>query len=191
MPVDKHPQHKKSALELIFSTLHAGGKFDGENYKTAGGLHGVGSSVVNALSELMEVEVARDRVLWKQDFARGLPVTKLRNAGPVHNRRGTSIRFRPDSTVFANPRFQPAALASRLLMKPSTSVLVERSVVPSSHSVLAAPTFSARSSAFDSARAASLFSPIHKRKLKYPVRGVLLFDLGNAKLLQQRRGRVG
>src|SRR5262249_35729587 len=73
-------------------------------------LHGVGSSVVNALAEVMEVEVARDRTLWKQNFARGVPVTKLINAGPVHNRRGTSIRFRPDPTVFANPRFQPARL---------------------------------------------------------------------------------
>src|SRR6202030_259176 len=74
------------------------------------GLHGVGSSVVNALAEVMEVEVARDRTLWKQNYARGVPVTKLINAGSVHNRRGTSIRFRPDSTVFANPRFQPARL---------------------------------------------------------------------------------
>ncbi len=111
IPVDPHPKFKNlSALEVILTTLHSGGKFGGKAYATSGGLHGVGSSVVNALSESMEVEVARDRVLWKQNFAKGVPVTKLINAGPMTNRRGTSIRFRPDSTVFANPRFQPARL---------------------------------------------------------------------------------
>jgi topoisomerase-4 subunit B len=111
IPVDPHPKFKNlSALEVILTTLHSGGKFGGKAYATSGGLHGVGSSVVNALSEVMEVEVARDRTLWKQNFARGEPVTKLINAGPVHNRRGTSIRFRPDASVFANPRFQPARL---------------------------------------------------------------------------------
>src|ERR1700687_5039036 len=111
IPVDPHPKFKNlSALEVIMTTRHSGGKFGGKAYATSGGLHGVGSSVVNALSEVMEVEVARDRTLWKQNYARGVPVTRLRNAGPVHNRRGTSIRFRPDSTVFANPRFQPARL---------------------------------------------------------------------------------
>jgi topoisomerase-4 subunit B len=111
IPVDPHPKFKNlSALEVILTTLHSGGKFGGKAYATSGGLHGVGSSVVNALSESMEVEVARDRTLWKQNFARGVPVTKLINAGPVHNRRGTSIRFRPDLTVFAQPRFQPARL---------------------------------------------------------------------------------
>jgi topoisomerase-4 subunit B len=111
IPVDPHPKFKNlSALQVIFTTLHSGGKFGGKAYATSGGLHGVGSSVVNALSDVMEVEVARDRTLWKQNFARGEPTTKLINAGPVHNRRGTSIRFRPDPTVFANPRFQPARL---------------------------------------------------------------------------------
>jgi topoisomerase-4 subunit B len=111
IPVDPHPKFKNlSALEVILTTLHSGGKFGGKAYATSGGLHGVGSSVVNALAEVMEVEVARDRILWKQNFARGKPVTKLINSGPVHNRRGTSIRFRPDPTVFANPRFQPARL---------------------------------------------------------------------------------
>ncbi len=111
IPVDPHPKFKNlSALEVILTTLHSGGKFGGKAYATSGGLHGVGSSVVNALSERMEVEVARDRILWKQTFARGVPVTKLINAGPVHNRRGTAIRFLPDSTVFPNPRFQPARL---------------------------------------------------------------------------------
>jgi topoisomerase-4 subunit B len=111
IPVDPHPKFKNlSALQVILTTLHSGGKFGGKAYATSGGLHGVGSSVVNALSEAMEVEVARDRTLWKQNFARGEPVTKLINGGPVHNRRGTSIRFRPDASVFPNPRFQPARL---------------------------------------------------------------------------------
>src|ERR1700759_1207478 len=93
IPVDPHPKFKNlSALEVIFTTLHSGGKFGGKAYETSGGLHGVGSSVVNALSETMQVEVARDRILWKQSYARGKPSTKLINAGPVHNRRGTSIR---------------------------------------------------------------------------------------------------
>ena len=111
IPVDPHPKFKNlSALEVIFTTLHSGGKFGGKVYATSGGLHGVGSSVVNALSEKMEVEVARDRVLWKQSYARGKPTTKLINAGPVHNRRGTSIRCKPDPTVFATAGFSPARL---------------------------------------------------------------------------------
>src|ERR1700680_3993133 len=90
IPVDPHPKFKNlSALEVILTTLHSGGKFGGKAYATSGGLHGVGSSVVNALSAVMEVEVARDRVLWKQSYAQGKPRTKLINAGPVHNRRGT------------------------------------------------------------------------------------------------------
>ena len=110
IPVDPHPKFKNlSALEVILTTLHSGGKFGGKAYATSGGLHGVGSSVVNALSEAMEVEVARDRVLWKQSYARGKPTTKLINAGPVHNRRGTSIRFKPDPTVFGSRRVQPGA----------------------------------------------------------------------------------
>src|SRR6201987_1728912 len=100
IPVDPHPKFKNlSALEVIFTTLHSGGKFGGKVYATSGGLHGVGSSVVNALSEKMEVEVARDRVRWKQSYAKGKPQTKLVNAGTVHNRRGTTIRFRPDPEI--------------------------------------------------------------------------------------------
>src|ERR1700761_5903862 len=111
IPVDPHPKFKNlSALEVILTTLHSGGKFSGKAYNTSGGLHGVGSSVVNALSEKMEVEVARDRVLWKQSYARGKPTTKLINGGAVHNRRGTSIRFRPDSTIFGAVAFGPARL---------------------------------------------------------------------------------
>jgi topoisomerase-4 subunit B len=111
IPVDPHPKFKPlSALEVILTTLHSGGKFGGKAYATSGGLHGVGSSVVNALSERMEVEVARDRVLWRQSYARGKPVTKLVNAGPVQNRRGTTIRFKPDPQIFGAAAFGPARL---------------------------------------------------------------------------------
>ena len=112
IPVDPHPKFKNlSALEVILTTLHSGGKFGGKAYATSGGLHGVGSSVVNALAEVMEVEVARDRVLWKQSYAKGKPTTKLINAGTVHNRRGTSIRFKPDPEIFGNTlAFLPARL---------------------------------------------------------------------------------
>ena len=111
IPVDPHPKFKAlSALEVILTTLHSGGKFGGKAYATSGGLHGVGSSVVNALSEVMEVEVARDRVLWKQSYARGKPTTKLVNAGPVHNRRGTSIRFKPDPQIFGALAWVPSRL---------------------------------------------------------------------------------
>src|SRR6516225_3015146 len=109
IPVDPHPKFKNlSALEVILTTLHSGGKFGGKVYHTSGGLHGVGSSVVNALAAAMQVEVARDRVLWKQSYARGKPTTALVNAGPVHNRRGTTIRFKPDPAVFGNIGFIPS-----------------------------------------------------------------------------------
>jgi topoisomerase-4 subunit B len=111
IPVDPHPKFKnRSALEVILTTLHSGGKFRAGAYATSGGLHGVGSSVVNALSSSFEVEVARERVLWKQRYARGKPVTKLMNAGPVQNRRGTSIRFVPDPEIFGVQRFSAARL---------------------------------------------------------------------------------
>ena len=111
IPVDPHPKFKTlSALEVILTTLHSGGKFGGDAYETSGGLHGVGSSVVNALSERLEVEVARDRVLWRQSYARGKPVTALVNAGPVQNRRGTMLRFRPDPEIFGALGFLPARL---------------------------------------------------------------------------------
>ena len=111
IPVDPHPKFKNlSALEVILTTLHSGGKFGGKVYATSGGLHGVGSSVVNALSETMEVEVARDRVLWRQSYARGKPIAKLAKAGPVKNRRGTSIRFKPDRRIFHDLQFSPARL---------------------------------------------------------------------------------
>ena len=111
IPVDPHPKFPKlSALEVIFTTLHSGGKFSGKAYATSGGLHGVGSSVVNALASTMAVEVARDRVLWAQDFSRGKPMTPLRNLGPVQNRRGTQIRFQPDTEIFGALGFSAARL---------------------------------------------------------------------------------
>ncbi len=111
IPVDPHPKFKKlSALEVILTTLHSGGKFGGKAYATSGGLHGVGSSVVNALSERLDVEVARDRVLWKQSYVRGRPTGKLVQAGATQNRRGTSLRFRPDRQIFHELQFSPARL---------------------------------------------------------------------------------
>ena len=111
IPVDPHPRFPKlSALEVILTTLHSGGKFSGKSYETSGGLHGVGSSVVNALAERLEVEVARDRTLYAHAFARGKPVQKLKTIGPVHNRRGTQVRFRPDPEIFGKQAFSPARL---------------------------------------------------------------------------------
>ncbi|HEY9058008.1 MAG TPA: DNA topoisomerase IV subunit B [Aurantimonas sp.] len=112
IPVDPHPKYKsKSALEVIMTTLHAGGKFDSKVYETSGGLHGVGVSVVNALSETLEVEVARNRKLYRQTYARGLATSTLEEVGEVHNRRGTRVRFKPDPQIFgAGARFRPERL---------------------------------------------------------------------------------
>jgi topoisomerase IV subunit B len=111
IPVDPHPKFKdKSALEVILTTLHSGGKFGGKVYQTSGGLHGVGLSVVNALSDKLEVEVARDKQLFLQSYARGKPVSKLKRGGNV-NRRGTKVRFHADPEVFGKEAcFQPARL---------------------------------------------------------------------------------
>jgi topoisomerase-4 subunit B len=109
IPIDPHPKFKnKSALEVIMCTLHAGGKFDSEVYETSGGLHGVGVSVANALSERLEVEVARGQKLYRMVFERGHPKTKLLDAGKAPNRRGTKIRFRPDPQIFGpKAHFRP------------------------------------------------------------------------------------
>src|ERR1700761_4927758 len=101
IPTDPHPKFPKlSALEVILTMLHSGGKFGGSAYKTSGGLHGVGVSVVNALSDRLTVEVARDRKLYRQDYQRGVPTGKLREIGPAGNRRGTAVRFHPDPEIF-------------------------------------------------------------------------------------------
>ena len=109
IPVDPHPKFKnKSALEVIMCTLHAGGKFDSEVYETSGGLHGVGVSVANALSERLEVEVAREQTLYRMAFERGKPKGKLEKVGRAPNRRGTKVRFRPDPEIFGkSAHFQP------------------------------------------------------------------------------------
>src|SRR6185437_12613674 len=110
IPVDPHPKFKnKSALEVIMCTLHAGGKFDSEVYETSGGLHGVGVSVANALSDRMEVEVAREQTLYTMAFERGKPKGKLVKAGRAPNRRGTKVRFHPDPQIFGkDAAFDPA-----------------------------------------------------------------------------------
>ena len=112
IPVDAHPKFKsKSALEVIMTTLHSGGKFDSKVYNTSGGLHGVGVSVVNALSEKLEVEVARGQQLYAMEFSRGAPLGKLKSLGATKNRRGTKIRFRPDEKIFGKgATFKPARL---------------------------------------------------------------------------------
>jgi len=112
IPTDPHPKFKtKSALEVILTTLHSGGKFGGKAYETSGGLHGVGLSVVNALSEKLTVEVARDKKLWTQSYERGKPKGKLKDAGKVSNRRGTTVTFSPDPKVFgAKAQFRPETL---------------------------------------------------------------------------------
>ncbi len=112
VPVDPHPKFpKKSALEVIMCTLHSGGKFDGKAYTTSGGLHGVGVSVVNALSERCEVEVARGQQLYRMVFSRGEPETKLEKLGSIMNRRGTKVRFRPDQKIFGKGcAFRPSTL---------------------------------------------------------------------------------
>jgi topoisomerase-4 subunit B len=112
IPVDPHPKFKKkSALEVIMTTLHAGGKFNSKVYETSGGLHGVGVSVANALSESMEVEVARGQKLYRQSYTRGTPDGPLKSLGPIKNRRGTRVRFMPDPKIFGKGcAFKPARL---------------------------------------------------------------------------------
>src|SRR5436189_3858826 len=112
IPVDPHPKFpKKSALEVIMCTLHSGGKFDSKVYETSGGLHGVGVSVVNALSSRLEVEVARSQKLYRMSFERGHPKGKLEDLGKINNRRGTRIRFKPDTDIFgAKASFKPQRL---------------------------------------------------------------------------------
>jgi DNA gyrase subunit B/topoisomerase-4 subunit B len=113
IPVDKHPQTKTSALEVIFTTLHAGGKFVEGNYKTAGGLHGVGASVVNALSRELVATVKRDGSTWEQKYKQGEPVGGVRKIGPARG-TGTTVFFRPDSTIFPKTTFDASVIRERL-----------------------------------------------------------------------------
>ena len=111
IPVAEHPKFPgKSTLEVILTTLHSGGKFSGKAYATSGGLHGVGVSVVNALSVLTRVEVARDRQLYAQEFSKGHPTGKLESLGPTPNRRGTTVTFIPDPEIFGDRAFSPKRL---------------------------------------------------------------------------------
>ncbi len=111
IPIDPHPKFPgKSALEVILCTLHAGGKFGGDAYATSGGLHGVGASVVNALSDMMKVEVARNKELFTQSFSRGIPQGPVVKVGPAPNRRGTTTTFHPDHEIFGSQTFKPARL---------------------------------------------------------------------------------
>jgi DNA gyrase subunit B len=113
IPVDKHPATKKSALEVIFTVLHAGGKFEQGNYKTAGGLHGVGASVVNALSTELKASVKRDGSLWEMSFKRGKPTGGLTKAGPARG-TGTTVYFHPDPTIFPKVEFDAGLIRERL-----------------------------------------------------------------------------
>jgi DNA gyrase subunit B/topoisomerase-4 subunit B len=113
IPVDKHPQTKTSAMEVIFTTLHAGGKFEGQNYKTAGGLHGVGASVVNALSRDLIATVRRDGSTWEQKYKQGNPIGSVKKIGPARG-TGTTVFFRPDPQIFPKTEFDAALIRERL-----------------------------------------------------------------------------
>src|SRR6266545_2036208 len=113
IPVDKHPSSKKSALEVIFTVLHAGGKFEHGSYKTAGGLHGVGASVVNALSKELIATVKRDGSQWEMRFKQGKPVSALKKVGPARG-TGTTVYFHPDAAIFPKVEFDPAVIKERL-----------------------------------------------------------------------------
>ncbi|MGL4413119.1 DNA topoisomerase IV subunit B [Roseinatronobacter monicus] len=118
IPIDPHPKFPgKSALEVILCTLHAGGKFSGKAYETSGGLHGVGASVVNALSDHLRVEVARNRELYVQEFSRGIPQGPVAKVGPAPNRRGTTFTFHPDPEIFGTLKFRPARLLKMVRSK--------------------------------------------------------------------------
>ena len=118
IPVDPHPKFKdKSALEVILCTLHSGGKFSGKAYQTSGGLHGVGASVVNALSDSMVVEVARNKELYEQRFSRGIPQGPVAKIGAAPNRRGTTVTFHADEQIFGSHRFKPARMLKMVRSK--------------------------------------------------------------------------
>ena len=114
IPVDPHPKFKnKSALEIILTTLHSGGKFNSDNYQTSGGLHGVGASVVNALSETFVIEVIREKKLYRQEYSKGFPKTKLLNISEINKTNGTKILFCPDKEIFGmNANFSAKNLFS-------------------------------------------------------------------------------
>ena len=146
IPTDNHPKFKnKSALEVIMTTLHSGGKFSNKNYTTSGGLHGVGASVVNALSEHMKVEVIRSGFLYRQEFSKGLPTTTLLKIEPTKKSNGTTITFKPDNTIFVDTHiFSPEKIYKILEYKAylvagvqidwkcHSSLLTDSSIIPTS-----------------------------------------------------------
>src|SRR5690606_7826969 len=125
IPTDLHEKEKRSALEVVMTVLHAGGKFDKSTYKVSGGLHGVGVSCVNALSEMLHATVYRDGKIFEQAYARGVPQFPVRVIGESE-RRGTTIHFRPDKQIFLDPAFKNETLASRsrelALLKPGIEI---------------------------------------------------------------------
>ena len=149
IPIDSHPKFKnKSALEVIMTTLHSGGKFSNKNYTTSGGLHGVGASVVNALSSFLKVQVIRGGILYKQEFSKGLPTTKLNEIESTKKSNGTSILFKPDTSIFGeNNFFSPDKLFKILEYKAylfggvqinwecDTSLITENSQTPQSKKI--------------------------------------------------------
>jgi DNA gyrase subunit B len=114
IPIDIHPVEKISALEVVMTVLHAGGKFDKDSYKVSGGLHGVGVSVVNALSEWLKVEVYRNGKIYQQEYKRGIPQYKVKEVGKVKNKTGTKVTFKPDSEIFTTTKFKFETLSERM-----------------------------------------------------------------------------
>src|SRR4029077_12253160 len=113
IPVDMHKTEKKPAAEVVLTVLHAGGKFDSDTYKGSGGLHGAGASVVNALSDWLELEISRDGAVWEQTYEKGKPTSKLKQTGKTR-KTGTKVTFHPDGTIFEKTVFSYDTLATRL-----------------------------------------------------------------------------